>query len=902
LELKISITSPEQHCSSGAGDSSGLCRDTRSTTIGTTQSDLCSTRSSYPCPSVCSETRLSEFLLRQPVVTLCLRGKKIPKNQESLPLDHNPTTATATVEFNDPREQAERIFKFCRQPVQPSRVQSFIDISINRIYQVWKVFGFASESPYNLDRAKRLVRNVYNTFRSTSPMGVVKTLKFLILSFVRFWKGDSYEHDLNFSQPLAHPGSLFPGRGERFITRLKRCDRVKFDILINTMLISCKGCLPRPDKDCQDDAIVDWIKEIFLVKRVPRNEDLATRIRQYVHELIGFKRCSLKDIFLVPKCPSTSANYVNGRGDGGAVLSVCDMMKEKGHPSLTFDDVILDKTFVWSDSKDEERCLIPEWIEDEPLWELMVDKGLIQSNYEKFLRVAIDAAVVEEPLVKPVALSEALKVRMITKCPPFLMFVMNAFIDPLRKFLRSLDTFELTGTPQEETIMDRMFRDPTRMFLSGDYKASTDRLHSWVSECIVDELCETFYADVVKEDPRWIHLFRRSLTGFRYAGKDGKTYDQQNGQLMGSVSSFPVLCLANYALCRMAMELNPWDWTGLLINGDDCVFEASDDCRHEWARLGKLFGLEPSAGKVDYKSGYIQMNSRSFIPLRDPELANRLLNQAQFGYNDVDDNVNCCYYRFPEVEDYVKSPHRLWWKIPLVLAGVAQGLTRSSTESLESVDLQKIDYQGSRKSFLFELKNAPRDLLKNADSYFQKTYKSHVFKELDYVKAHQPRIWSKIRHVPYNLPRRFGGLGFDGEPSSRDLDVARFLFKNGQELASDSKTWKFHSFVNTHLSKHCPAGPTLEESDYGPLYWVALTQYREKVFRRDDDYDPCPVARRMFSYEKGMCKRQIEFERLRRKVPRTPIEDPISVDLLRDFSRKRSFNILYLGERSVVEV
>nr|UQB76049.1 RNA-dependent RNA polymerase [Flumine narna-like virus 40] len=690
-------------------------RDTRSTTAGASQSSLCSTKSSDLCTSVYQDISLSRFSPGQPVLTLVLDRKrahfdsesllskisvekKILKNQESLEQNNSSSTATATVEGAiDPRLQAERLFEYCRKPVNPSRVKSFIDKSINRIYQIWKVFGFASKVPYKLDRAKRLVHSVWDTYNSTNPMGVVKALKFVLLSFVRFWKGDPYEHDKNFSEPLSHPGSLFPGRGERFITRLKRVQRTEFEILINTMLISAKGCLPRPDQECQDESIVDWIKDIFLIKRQPRNEELAYRIRQYVHELIGNKRCKVSDIYLEPRVPSTSANYINGRGDGGGVLSACDLMSQVSHPKLTFEDVVLDKTFVWSDSKMEDGCLIPEWIQDEPLWELMVDKGLIQSNYEKFLKAALKSAWVEEPFVKPVALSEALKVRMITKCPPFLMFVMNAFIDPLRKLLRAMPVFELTGTPQEETIMDRMFRDPTRWFLSGDYQASTDNLHSWVSECIVDELCETYYRDVCLEDPRWIALFRRSLTGFKYQSKKGVILNQQNGQLMGSVSSFPVLCLANYALCRMAMELNPKDWRGLLVNGDDCVFEAHEYTYHEWIRLGNLMGLKPSAGKVDYKKAYIQMNSRSFIPLRDPDLANRLLNEAMNSYRDVHDETNCCFYRFPEVVDYVKSPYRIWWKVPLVLAGVAQGLTRSSSSVSSGVDLMKIDYSGSKK-------------------------------------------------------------------------------------------------------------------------------------------------------------------------------------------------------------
>jgi len=329
---------------------------------------------------------------------------------------------------------------------------------------------------------------------------------------------------------------------------------------------------------------VEWFQELFLGPRHPPVEDLRVRIRQKVHELMKHAKCELKDIYCVPRLPSTSANYVNTRGDGGCVETILRSEEYKSQRPLQLPDIYNFKTLLTHrDRLDTDGFLHVVWNGDEPVFDIQMNRYPIDQDFTQLFLKAVNKAYDERPLVEPVALSEALKVRMITKCPPWLMFVMNSFIEPLRKHLRTIPTFELTGTPQEETIMDRMFPDCTRKFCNGDYKAATDKLRSWVSECIADELLETFYADVVRYDPRWVTLFKRSLTGF-ICRRDGKNYHQTNGQLMGSVSSFPVLCLANYALCSMAQELSPSDWRGMLINGDDCVFECNEDSYEEGKR------------------------------------------------------------------------------------------------------------------------------------------------------------------------------------------------------------------------------------------------------------------------------------------------------------------------------
>lgn len=145
---------------------------------------------------------------------------------------------------------------------------------------------------------------------------------------------------------------------------------------------------------------------------------------------------------------------------------------------------------------------------------------------------------------------------MISKGPP----VLYTYLKPFQKFMhghmRKQKVFRLIGTPVTEKIINEVFHSSAHnedmQILNGDYKASTDNLRGWVSETLADELCK-----VLKENGSFEidqTLLVRSLTGHIFQMKDGSKKPQTDGQLMGSISSFPFLCLANAALCRLALE------------------------------------------------------------------------------------------------------------------------------------------------------------------------------------------------------------------------------------------------------------------------------------------------------------------------------------------------------------
>jgi hypothetical protein len=628
-----------------------------------------------------------------------------------------------------------------------------------------------------------------------------------------------YETSKNFPKPQNY-GEIFCGRGVRFIKWLRRHDYEKFQCLVNTMLISVKGCMPRPSQDELDEAKLSWAVDIFMTEPPPECPVILNAIDRYVTEVMDGRKCKVSDVFETVHVPSTSANYVNSRAKGGCVVPLLQKFGKDGDvPDLDFRSIEpateFDLTYLRS-AFDVETDIskLHHWVDDNNqqvtcLGNVVIPPSEdIRLHYTNVYRHCIDIASNEDNLVEPVSLSEALKVRMITKCPPFLMFVMNGFIDPLRKDLRRLPVFELTGTPQESNIMDRMFRDPTRKFVSGDYVDSTNKLAPWVSNRICDVLCATYYSDVCAFEPRFPDLFKRALTGFAIDFR-GQRMEQTMGQLMGSVASFPVLCLANYVLCKLSMEVNPSDWTGLLINGDDCVFEANEECYTSWCEYGRAMGLSPSPGKVWFQEAYIQMNSRSFTPYS-------LLEQYEIAkfYNTWSDTW------MPEFPTH-SHPEHLWKKVPIVLCGAAEGMTRSSINCDGGVDLTKVDFEGSLRAFRYELIGMEPSFREKGDAYFRKRMQHRIFAELD-----NPVYDSARKVISYNLPRKYGGLGMGGEFSQQDLRFASTLFNQGKTfpVSNNEKVWFFQNKVNDFLNTI--SMPTLLEDDdvtnYNLLYWWVM--------------------------------------------------------------------------------
>jgi hypothetical protein len=293
--------------------------------------------------------------------------------------------------------------------------------------------------------------------------------------------------------------------------------------------------------------------------------------------------------------------------------------------------------------------------------------------YSDLLKIAID----EEPKTSTVGLPEPLKVRVITKGPPVTYFCLKQVQKFLWSKLKNHPTFRLIGQPLTEEIVNEVFKDHDQI-LSGDYKASTDNIYSWLSEYTCKKVFECLRRMGKEEDAAFLDqieiLTKRGLTGHwianpkfeklisgKYRNKRSPLNDQRysqirwlsenspdhflkveattvwldfqerhkdiepgrwqkQGQLMGSVVSFPFLCIINCAVCWYSMSCD--DPTRehcslrglkLLINGDDCVFTGTEKLMEYWEKCIQYVGFSSSVGKTYFSKELLVMNSMTFF-------------------------------------------------------------------------------------------------------------------------------------------------------------------------------------------------------------------------------------------------------------------------------------------------
>jgi hypothetical protein len=228
------------------------------------------------------------------------------------------------------------------------------------------------------------------------------------------------------------------------------------------------------------------------------------------------------------------------------------------------------------------------------------------------------------------AVIEPFKVRTISKGPSLPYFLAKPVQKAIHTRMRRMDCFRLIGRPFDPTdlmdltsaqraLLGRESLDD-QQWLSIDYSAATDGLSAQLSS----EIMKSLLGALAPLNPEFYNLLLGVLAPHRveYPKVQGTTLepvDQKNGQLMGSVLSFPVLCLANLALYLMVRrfyyprapikEL----LAAVLINGDDMLYIGTV---HEWElhkELGRRLGLAMSPGKAYIHPVYANINSMSVV-------------------------------------------------------------------------------------------------------------------------------------------------------------------------------------------------------------------------------------------------------------------------------------------------
>lgn len=171
----------------------------------------------------------------------------------------------------------------------------------------------------------------------------------------------------------------------------------------------------------------------------------------------------------------------------------------------------------------------------------------------------------------------------------------------------------LVGDPTEQDIKKLT---GTR-FLSFDYSSATDMIKTAYVRAAVDVLISK--ASSLREDE--IRALR-VLSDLRFEGMTGET---TRGQPMGSLMSFPLLCLMNKTVVDLAItellkrkeiSFEEWSKHPCLINGDDLLLKEvrhqtniRDEIVHEGSKVGFIVNKEKTMDDVEKA----EINSKLFV-------------------------------------------------------------------------------------------------------------------------------------------------------------------------------------------------------------------------------------------------------------------------------------------------
>jgi hypothetical protein len=602
------------------------------------------------------------------------------------------------------------------------------------IEHVIRLYGFHGE----FNNAKTVLH--WESLAAESGIGWMKVTKYKLAAFFAY-------HTQNQLPPKPfkkgdHPGKLLGGRAGLFIDLLlKRASPEERWSFLTSIQQSKKG-MPRDfSKKTLTSKEEDFVRHITITTPPPQphqnilrkwseyedyesvevllnKTSVEQQLKRTVKEL--FKRSTFTVADRVKAFfPSTSANYINTRGQGGAI-GVLLQDKEILTGLRTPGGAITTDTY-----KGEEQIQSGNF---------ELHEEAFQQRFQNLWLRILSRAAQEEPQVKPVALAEPLKYRIITKGPPFQQTVLRPLWKRMHSTLREHPCFTLIGRPVDDTYMyNRLGRHlgEGEKYLSGDYEAATDNIESWASNAVANAI-----ADELKLYPVERRLLLQSLTGHLLGEKK-----QGIGQLMGSVTSFPILCIINASLSRWALELDSkkkisLQRARLMINGDDIAMVCTSVGYDHWKRLTKFVGLKESIGKTYFSKEFVQINSTNF---RKTEVGQ------------------------PHIVAGRRIQNVRLTLVPYINMGLLLGLKRSGGQ-ISLTDSLTDEYDNIGTRYRESIRLCPRRLQETVHKFFIEQNRS----TLEKVK------------LPWYIPEWIGGLGLLGfkRPSDLDLRIAQQILYN----------------------------------------------------------------------------------------------------------------------------
>lgn len=673
---------------------------------------------------------------------------------------------------------------------------------ISVLVELLETFGFDASGYKPSDAVKVWAPHV-------KEIGWMKWAKYKIAAYFSY-----HNHQILPKQPTSQPdnaGDLLTGKACRFMRNYLRRyegdsseERLERASFLTSVLQSKKG-MPRPDEAALEKSKMETFKTLTTfvppkryaevegkVVTVQRTDSenrivdfglIVEEVRRTTTELFrGVEFDPSRDIRSV--MPSLSANYNRTRGKLGTLGHMqangdFDMPLEEqvlpefdiAYPHL--EDYIPDhrntRSAKTSSSMPSGLIYQPEESREgsgEPttspfITAQFLSESNLKNRFNTVFYRALRKAQEEEPLVELVSLPEALKVRTISKGPPYTYYVLKQVQKFMWSVLKDHPVFALIGQTVDSDILNNVIGGQLSDglgYLSGDYKAATDNLRGELSEAAWLTFC-----DIAKVPQGLAVLGLRALTGHTVQDPEsGQVLEQQAGQLMGSIISFPILCIVNAAVCRLCLEIDNCKqlslgrrtrggiWKNvprLLINGDDCLFVVTERGRKVWGAVAQLAGLEESVGKVYYATDFANVNSTNFIRVYDS-----------------------------------------FTQVPYVNLGLLFGYKRSGGQA----SVLEADFDlGARQKELFTLSGRIRD------GVLWKHFKKHNASSLEF--------YSKLR-IPWFVPKEYGGVGLmpvkdfncDADMSREDQMICRAMIQRTFPHAPRPRIMKDHVELMLH--------------------------------------------------------------------------------------------------------
>jgi len=354
------------------------------------------------------------------------------------------------------------------------------------------------------------------------------------------------------------------------IAQNKRCAEVVPDSFIGKSLIKHRETM---------DKVANPVSEVFLASIGEKFDNIISQI--------NFRKVDTVNEY------STSACWEASTVSGGAKAELLYQAVVNGHTS---NDELLAMDY-------------------HPRKGVMERRGFCNVSYVDLLDNNIDKMC--QAKVYPIC--EPLKIRNITKSNAGLYALAKGMQLDMHSSLKRFFQFKLTGAPCEVADIEELVkRSPEGTFASGDFSAATDNVKIELTKLFFEKVLLKLSVDRVF-DGRLVRYLRRVLyeheihypTGY---GVELEPVIQKNGQLMGSVLSFMVLCAINIATYWHSVEPEVQDFQDLnvMVNGDDILFRCTKEKYEHWLSQLPEAGLTPSPGKNFFHDKFCTVNSALF--------------------------------------------------------------------------------------------------------------------------------------------------------------------------------------------------------------------------------------------------------------------------------------------------